>query len=267
MIKGFLNFIKGIIEERKIIFSLAINDFKAKFTNSLLGVVWGFLLPLLIIMVLWYVFEIGLKSGGVDNVPFMLFYVPAYISWNFFSDAFSTSCTCLIEYSYMVKKMKFRVSVLPIVKIISASFVHIFFIAVVIVIYLIYGHKPSIYNLQIIYYFVSMCVFLIGLGWLTSAMTVFSKDTANVVAVILQIGFWATPIIWSPSIMSETAMRTLKLNPMYYICNGYRESFLEHKWFWENPQLTLYFWGITLVLFVVGANLFKRLRTQFADVI
>ena len=267
MIKGFFGFLVGIYKERKIILNLAINDFKSKFTNSLLGMIWGFLLPLLTIFVLWYVFEIGLKSGTVKDVPFMLYYIPAYIAWNFFTEAFSGCCNCLIEYSYMVKKMRFRVSVIPIVKIISSGFVHVFFIGVVVIIYLIYGYRPSIYNIQVLYYLFALCVLLIGFGWLSSAMAVFAKDTSNIVAVILQVGFWATPIIWSTDIMSESVIRILELNPMYYICNGYRDCFLYHKWFWENPGLTIYFWSFTLVIFVIGANLFKRLRAQFADVI
>ena len=97
MIKGFFGFLVGIYKERKIILNLAINDFKSKFTNSLLGMIWGFLLPLLTIFVLWYVFEIGLKSGTVKDVPFMLYYIPAYIAWNFFTEAFSGCCNCLIE--------------------------------------------------------------------------------------------------------------------------------------------------------------------------
>lgn len=267
MIKGFFNFLIGVYQERNIILNLAVNDFKARFKNSLLGVIWGFLLPLVTIMVLWYVFEIGLKSGTVQDVPFMLYYVPAYIAWNFFTEAFSGCCNSLIEYSYMVKKMKFRVSVLPLVKIVSAGFVHVFFIGVVTVIYLLYGYRPSIYLIQIVYYLFALCVLLTGLGWLSSSMAVFAKDTSNIVAVILQIGFWATPIIWSTDIMSPSVIRILKLNPMYYICNGYRECFLYHKWFWETPHLTVYFWCLTLGIFLVGANLFKRLRTQFADVI
>lgn len=267
MIKGFLNFLRGIYEERKVILNLAINDFKAKFANSLLGVIWGFLLPLITILVLWYVFEIGLKSGNVKDVPFMLYYVPAYIAWNFFTEAFSGCCNCLIEYSYMVKKMKFRVSVLPIVKILSVGFVHVFFIAIVVIIFLIYGYRPSIYNIQVLYYLFGMCILLVGLGWLSSAMAVFAKDISNIVAVILQIGFWATPIIWSTDMMSDSVIKILKLNPMYYICNGYRESFLYQKWFWETPHLTIYFWCVTLLIFIIGANLFKRLRAQFADVI
>ena len=89
----------------------------------------------------------------------------------------------------MVKKMKFRVSVIPIVKIISSGFVHVFFIGVIVIIYLVYGHHPSIYNIQVLYYLFALCVLLIGFGWLSSAMAVFAKDTSNIVAVILQVGF------------------------------------------------------------------------------
>ena len=128
MVKGVLNFLGGIWQERKVIFDLAKNDFKSKYTNSLLGIAWAFMLPLTVILVLWFVFQVGFRSTPVDNVPFILWYIPAFLSWNFFSDAFASASGCIFDYAYLVKNMQFRVSSLPIVKIISSSFVHLFFI-------------------------------------------------------------------------------------------------------------------------------------------
>ncbi|WP_418695020.1 ABC transporter permease, partial [Agathobaculum sp.] len=128
MVKSFLSFVKDIIRERKLIFELAKNDFKAKYAGSFLGVVWAFVQPLVTVLVMWFVFEKGFRSKPVDDVPFILWFVPAYIPWIFFSDMLASTTNCLYEYSYLVKKVKFRVSVLPIVKIMSATFVHLFFI-------------------------------------------------------------------------------------------------------------------------------------------
>ena len=127
MIRGFIDFFVDLYKDKKVIFELAKNDFKSKYTNSLLGVAWAFALPLTIILVLWFVFQVGFKSSPVDDIPFILWYIPAFLSWQFFSDAFGAGSGCIFDYSYLVKNMQFRVSALPLVKIMSASFVHLFF--------------------------------------------------------------------------------------------------------------------------------------------
>lgn len=259
--------LKEIYAQRKSFWELSKNDFKSKYTNSLLGAVWAFLMPMVMILVLWFIFEIGLRTAPVENIPFMLFYIPAYISWNFFSEAFSSACGCLREYSYVVKKMNFKIELLPVIKILSSFYVHVFFIGVVFIIFGLYGWKPSIYNIQIIYYVFCLLVLILGLSFLFCSLAAFSGDVNNVVAVILQVGFWATPIVWVSDTMPMSVQYVLMLNPMFYICNGYRETFLYHRWFWENPVLTAYFWGVTVIILVLGLYTFKRLRPQFSDVL
>lgn len=263
----YIGFFKEIWGERKIIFDLAKNDFKSKYTNSLLGVIWAFMLPLTVILVLWFVFQIGFRSTPVDNIPFILWYIPAFLAWNFFSDALGAGSGCIFDYSYLVKNMQFRVSTLPMVKIISSSFVHFFFIGFIFLIYFIYGWYPNIYNLQVLYYYFCMIVLLLGLTWIMSALSVFSRDILNIISLIVQVGFWATPLIWDPSTMPENIQKIVKINPMYYICMGYREAFSSHVWFWEHPVLTVYFWIFTLMFLFTGSYVFHKLRPQFADML
>lgn len=267
MVRGFIVFFRGLYEERKIIFDLAKNDFKSKYTNSLLGIAWAFMLPLVTILVLWFVFQVGFRSSPIDNVPFILWYIPAFLVWNFFTEALGSGSVCIFDYSYLVKNVQFRVSALPVVKIISSSFVHFFFIFFIFFIYLLYGWHPNIYNIQVFYYYFCTIILLLGLTWIMSALAVFSKDILNIIQLIIQVGFWATPLIWDPSNFSPTIQTVVKINPMYYICIGYRETFTGHIWFWEHPGETLYFWLFTLIMLFIGAYVFHRLRPQFADLL
>ena len=100
-----------------------------------------------------------------------------------------------------------------------------------------------------------------------SALAVFSKDVLNIISLITQVGFWATPLIWDPSTMPAGVQMVVKINPMYYICVGYRETFCGHAWFWEHPMLTLYFWAFAIIQLLVGAYVFHKLRPQFADML
>ena len=261
-----MTFIKSLWRDRNVIWQLARNDCRARFAASGLGVLWAFLQPLLNILVIWFVFQVGFKSMPVDDVPFIVWYIPAFLSWNFFSEAVSQSTGSLLDYSYLLKKVNFNVTVIPLIKVVSAALIHAGFIVLILVINLVYGRIPTVYFVQILYYFICAFCLSAGLGWLLSSVSVFVKDIANVVSVVLQIGFWATPLFWDPSGMSLVVKQLLKINPMYYVCMGYREAVVDRVWFWQHPVQMLYFWCVVILLFVCGSRLFMKLRPHFDDV-
>ncbi|RAV13795.1 ABC transporter permease [Paenibacillus contaminans] len=260
-------FMKNMLSQQRFILNLAKKDFKTKYMGSYLGTFWAFLLPVVQILIFWFVFQVGFKSMPVDNFPFILWLSSAMIPWFFISDCIQNSTNSIVDNSYLVKKVVFRVGVLPLIKIYSAIFVHLFFIFFIFIMFLIYGYMPSIYNLQVLYYMFGIIVLVLGISWITSALVVFFKDTGQIVAMFLQIGFWLTPIFYSLNIVPEKFRVFLKLNPAFYLIEGYRDTFVYHKWFWEHPYLTIYFWTVSLLLMVIGIFVFKRLRPHFADVL
>lgn len=264
---AFRNFIREIWDSRDILKTLIINDLKSRYAGSFLGMVWAFVQPVLTIIVFWYVFELGFKNPPVDNIQYILWFIPAYIPWMFFSDVAVNAVACIREYSYLVKKMKFKVSVLPIIKVCSSFLIHFCFIIFMVIVFLCYRRKPALIQLQVIYYCFALCIFLIGLAWLISAIAVFVKDFAQIINVVLQLGFFMIPIFWNPNAMSSVVLKVLKLNPLYYIVQGYRESMIDGISFWTHPELTIYFWLITLIIFVAGARLFDKVHVHFADLL
>lgn len=262
-----MGFILDILKNRKMLWQLSRNDFRSRFASSYLGIVWAYVQPLATLLVLWYVFEFGLKNSSISNVPFIVWYSPAFLIWTFFADTLLSVTSCIKEYSYLVKKINFRVGIIPIVKVISSSFVHLAFIIFIFLLNFVYGNSVSIYNIQVFYYFFCTVFLLLGLGWLLSAIMPFSSDINSIVNVVIQIGFWATPIVWNVDSMPPNVQSVLKWNPLYYICNGYRDAFINHIWFWERGIINIYFWMIAIVLLLLGVITFKRLRPQFADVL
>lgn len=260
-------------QNRKLIWKLSKNDFKKRYAGSYMGVVWGFAQPLVTVLMYYLVFDkiFGTKAielrGGVE-VPFALFITAGLVPWFFFSEALSQGTMSLIEYSYLVKKVVFKISILPVIKVIAATFSHLFFLGLAILLGCIYGYYPSLYLLQVVYY--AMCLFLLvlAMSYTTCAVVIFFRDLSQIIAICLQIGMWATPILWSlDAIHNPVVVTLLKLNPLVYIVNGYRESVYGHHWFFEDISGTLYFWGITVALFLLGAAIFKKLKVHFADVI
>jgi len=163
----------------------------------------------------------------------------------------------------------FKISILPIIKIIAATFVHIFFALVMIVLAALYGIYPSIYTIQIVYYSFCLFILVLGLSYTTCAIVIFFRDLTQIIAILLQVGMWATPILWNISVLSKnpTWMTIVKINPLVYIVNGYRSALMEKTWFFEDFYSTVYFWIFTVCIFGIGALIFKRLKPHFADVI
>lgn len=260
--------IKELNNNKVLIWNLSKNDFKTKYAGSYLGITWAFIQPIVTILIYWFVFGFGLKAGSpIKDVPFILWFMAGLVPWFFFQEALLNATNCMMEYSYLVKKVVFKISILPIVKIISALFVHLVFIGFLFIVAAIYGFYPSQYTIQLIYY--SFCTFFIvlSLSYATSAIIIFFKDLGQIINIFLQMGMWMTPIMWSYTIVPERFQWIVKLNPMFYIVQGYRDTIINHVWFFERYFQTVYFWAITLGLFAFGAIIFKKLKPHFADVL
>lgn len=269
----FFSLPKELWNNRRLIWKLSKNDFKTRYAGSYLGIIWAFVQPVITVLVYWLVFENGFSAkpemfkSGVE-VPFVVYLTSGLVPWFFFSEAVSQSTNALLEYNYLVKKVVFKISILPLIKIIAACFIHVFFVGVLLLIYFLYGYGFTPYLFQLVYYSFCMAILVLALSYTFCSVVIFFRDLSQIVAIALQIGMWATPIMWSITRVEGTAFETIfKLNPLYYIVNGYRQSLFGQTWFFQDWQLTLYFWAVTILLFVFGTVVFKRLKPHFADVL
>lgn len=264
--------LRDIFGNRGLVKELAKNDFKKKFAGSYFGILWAFVNPIVTICVYWFVFTVGMRgvSNAVNGYPYVLWLIAGLVPWFHFSEILSSGTNVLLEYTYLVKKIVFNISILPVVKIVTAAIIHFFFVLLMVVIFLGMGYMPTVYLLQIPYYLVALWVLAAGMEFITSAIVVFFKDLSQVVTIFLQVLIWITPIMWQDTQMLSNhpvIARVIQLNPMYYIVRGYRDAMIYHRWFWEDPAMTLYFWIVAVVLLILGSSIFNRLKPHFADVI
>lgn len=265
--KVISSLLKEVYTNKQLMWNLAKNDFKTKYAGSYLGIIWAFIQPVVTVLIYWFVFQVGFKSAPIDDFPFVLWLVAGIVPWFFFSEALMNATYSMVEYSYLVKKVVFKISILPIVKILSAFFVHVFFIIFTIGLFAVYGYMPSLYTLQVFYYTICVFVLVLGVAYATSAIMIFFKDLGQLIGIVLQVGVWMTPIMWSYNIIPTKYQWIFKLNPMYYIVEGYRDSLINHIWFWERFNQTIYFWIVASAMFGIGTLIFKKLKIHFADVL
>ena len=249
---------KELWQSRRLIWRLAKNDFRKRYAGSIFGAVWAMIPPIVTVIMYWVVFDrifgqhtIQLANG--EELPYVVFLTAGLVPWFFFSDALNSGTASLLEYNYLVKKVVFKISVLPIIKIIAALFTHLFFTA---------------YWIQLIYYTAAEFLFVLGLCYATCAITVFFRDLQQIIGIVLQVGMWATPILWDINMLQNSPWIVLiKMNPMTYIVNGYRNAIFEKQWFWYHFYSSTYFWMATILMFCIGSLIFKKLKVAFADVL
>lgn len=251
----------------RVLIDLTKRDYKAQYRGTYLGFVWTFLQPLLFIGVLYLVFSFGLRAQNTVDMPFSLYLVCGMICWSYFSGNLSSMSGSVRANAFLVKKVDLDLSILPLVKLLSALVPHGFLIVVAVGLAWMQDYPPSLMTIQVCYYLLCMLALLTGLGWVTSSTSVFVKDVGNVVTLAVQFGFWLTPVFWNIAMIPQAYQWIIKANPVYYLVSGYRDSIVLGVPFWERPQETAYFWCVTVVFLFVGSRVFRRLRPHFAEVI
>ncbi len=267
--RGFFDYVAEIFRSRRLILELTRREFRSRYLGSAFGLTWAFIHPSVMMLLYFLVFKYGLKAGPVGGLPFLVWLLAGLVPWMLASDCIITGSSVILDNRFLVKKVVFRVSLLPVVRLLTLLPVHLFFVLVLTIIFWGYGYPPHWENLQVFYYLAAMMFFSVGLSLLVSSLVPFLKDLAQVVSVFVQIFFWMTPIVWADKgrDLPRVFVILLNMNPLYYIVRGYRESMAEHVWLWHHPVSAAYFWILSCCLFAVGSLMFLRLKPHFADVL
>jgi len=158
-------------------------------------------------------------------------------------------------------------SILPVTNILTSLYIHIIFMGIFLLLLLVSEVPFTLYWFQSIYFLFATAVLLLGLSWITASLSLFIKDVGHIVGVVLQVGFWASPIFWSIDIFPKSYQFFLKLNPASYVLEGYRKSFIYGQPCWTDVNGFIYFWSFTLATLFIGAYTYKKLRPHFGDVV
>ena len=208
--------LKDIWESRGLIFSLAKSDFKGKYAGSVFGIIWAFIQPVITVMIYVVIFGSGLKmTPSNTEYPFLLYLIAGIVPWFFFVDAWQNASNCLVEYSYLVKKMVFKIQILPVVKVVASLFVHLFLVAIAFVIFIIAGRVPGITMIQVFYYMFCEICLVLSLSYVTASVTPYFKDMTQLINVVTQLGMWLTPIMWDEGFWPECIRFSSEVPPVF----------------------------------------------------
>ncbi|WP_277679780.1 ABC transporter permease [Gracilibacillus dipsosauri] len=268
MFKSIRQVLAEQFQNKELMLRMAVFDIKGMYQIHYLGTLWQFLNPAIQVAIYWTVFGLGMRGGQpVGDVPFFLWLLMGLIPWFFISPSLTQSSNSIYQKVSLVSKMNFPVSLLPTVKLISNSFQFIILMVILQIILLLYGYKPSVYILQLPYFIVALYAFLFSFAILSSTIATLIRDYQMLLQSMIRMILYLSPVLWDPNgdRVPEYLSNILKLNPFYYIIEGFRSSMLGTSWFFEEPIYMLYFWSLTFALLYLGTKVHVKLRNNFVD--
>jgi teichoic acid transport system permease protein len=273
--RSFVTIIKEQISSFYLILRLSAFELKSKNTNNYLGRFWELLNPMIQLAIYWFIFGVGVRKGHsviLENkvhVPFFIWMITGMLVWFFVNPAISASSKSIYSRIQLISKMSFPMSAIPSFVIMANFYTHLMLVAVVTIILQFTKYKLTVYFIQLPLFMLATLIFLLALALLTSTLSTIVRDVQQIVQSILKMMLYLTPLLWHTDkfmVQGHNIAYILKLNPLYYLVEGYRASLLGTGWYWWNhPNLTLYFWVFTLVLFLVGSALHVKFRSRFID--
>ncbi|MFV0557231.1 MAG: ABC transporter permease [Enterococcus sp.] len=262
--------IKEQFQHLGMIFRMSRYEDKATYQSHYLGLAWQILNPAIQVGIYYLVFGIGVNgSSQIDGVPFIVWMLIGITVWFYMNSSVLGASNSIHRQVGMVAKMKFPVSVLPTINIVSNLSSYFPMLGIVVIWLLTTGTLPTLYWLQYFYYFFCMFAFLFAFGVLNATITVLVRDYHIFLQSILRLLFYISGPIWDINNrnMPDVLVKIMHLNPFYFIIEGFRDTFLSRQWFWEKPTYNLIFWCITLTLLILGSHLHMKFRARFVDYI
>jgi teichoic acid transport system permease protein len=252
---------------------LSLYELKSSNSNNYLGMLWEVLNPGIQIAIYWFVFGFGIREGlqgegraDVNGVPFFNWLLAGIIVWFFLSPAITQASKSIYTRIKMISKMSFPLSVIPSYIIFSKFYPHVLLTGLAILMFQFMGNPISIYYIQLPYFMFSAIAVVIAFSLITSTLATIVRDVQMLVQSLMRILLYLTPILWDTSTLPGYIQTIMKINPLYYVIEGYRATLLGQGWYiTDNLQYTLYFWALVLIMFVIGATIHVKFRRHFVD--
>ena len=254
---------KEIFLYRELLAFLMWRDIKIRYRQTLLGGLWAVLQPLIAMLIFTFVFNrlAGVKS---DGPPYPLFAFAGLAPWTFFSTALSQSSNSLVANQQLVSKVYFPRVFIPLGAVGALLLDMAFSLGLLFVLMLHYHWPISVNALWLPVFIVAAVLSASGLGMILSALNVSFRDVKYAVPFLIQMGLFVTPVIYPIHYIPERWQVLMGLNPMTGVVLGFRHALLGTNASWMVMEVSL---GVSVVLFVLGLLVFRRMERRFADII
>lgn len=270
--KSAFKVLKEQIEHFYLIRRLSLYELKSKNKNNYLGMAWEIINPSIQLVIYWFVFgtirnRAPVEMGGED-VQFFVWLVGGFFIWIFCYQSINQGSRSIYTRLRMLSKMNFPMSVIPNFVIASNFYMHLVMLVLSMGILHYNGYYATIYYFQFIYFMIAAICLLYAISLITSTLSTMIRDVHMFLNSTLRMLFYVSGVLWPLTLLERfpTILQIAKLNPIYYLVQGYRAAFFGTEWYFiTHWQYTLYFWGLVIVLFLIGSVLHVKFRRHFID--
>lgn len=255
-----MNFFKELYHYRELLKTNVKKDIRGKYKGSFLGILWSFINPLLQVLVYALVFPYIMK---VETENYLIFLICGIIPWTWFITSISQGTTSITNNANLIKKVYFPREILPI-SVVTSGLVNFLISCLIILIFVIFGGLGITWHLVFLpFIIIVQYLFTLALIFVLSAFNVYVKDVEYIVAFIINMLFYATPILYTTEMFSGPILWLFRLNPLAHLINAYRDVFYVH----HIPNLInlSILLGVSILLVVICYIIFKKLEKRFAE--
>ena len=255
-----MNFFKELYHYRELLKTNVKKDIRGKYKGSFLGILWSFINPLLQVLVYALVFPYIMK---VETENYLIFLICGIIPWTWFITSISQGTTSITNNANLIKKVYFPREILPI-SVVTSGLVNFLISCLIILIFVIFGGLGITWHLIFLpLIIIVQYVFTLALIFVLSAFNVYVKDVEYIVAFIINMLFYATPILYTTEMFSGPILWLFRLNPLAHLINAYRDVFYVH----HIPNLInlSILLGVSILLVIICYIIFKKLEKRFAE--
>lgn len=271
--------IREQIDSLYLIGRLSLFEVKNNNNNNYLGMGWEIINPMIQVFIYWFVFGYGIRHHGHGSgrsgihmvghahaVPFFPWMLAAISVWFFFNQSILLGTKSIFSRIKMVSKMNFPMSVIPTYVIFSKFYSHLFMVVIIYIILLLSGFSPSVYIIQLPYYIFCSIAFLFALCLVTSTLAAIIRDVQMMIQAFMRMLLYLSPFLWNMTTLSPPIGTLVKLNPLYYLAEGYRYSLLGGQWYFiDHLKYTIYFWALIIFLMALGSAMHLKFRDHFVE--
>lgn len=270
--KAAITVLKEQIEHFYLIRRLSLYELKSHNQNNYLGMAWEIINPSIQILIYWFVFgtirnRAPIEIGGME-VPFFTWLLAGFFLWIFAYQSIIQGSKSIYTRLRMLSKMNFPMSVIPNYVIFSKFYIHLFMLLISIVIFQFTGYTATVYYWQFLYFMIAAFCLLFSISLITSTLSTMIRDVHMFLNATLRMLLYLSGVLWPITLLEDfpKILQLMKLNPLFYLIEGYRSAFFGVDWYFiTHWQYTLYFWGLVIVLFIIGSILHVKFRRHFID--
>ena len=241
---------------------IAITDFKLKYDNSALGYLWSLMKPLLMFGTLYLVFSVFVR-WNTEN--YKLYLLLGIILWNFFSEITLNSMVMLEGKASIIKKINFPRWIIVIASSLTSVLTLLLNIIVFFIFFIVSRADFHFRGFFLILYLIELYILSVGIALLLCALYPKFRDIHHIWEVFMQLGFWATPIIYPISIVPEKYHRFIFLNPIARIIQGARQALIDPARNFLVLKNHFFLFSAAILMFLLGITLFNKFSSSFAE--